>query len=90
MKNLNEFLMKLHEFIQNNLGYPTLCIIVIICIIIIYLAWYKFVRSQYSDEAWKIRKKNGKKSIFWYDEYGNEVYHRPKKSNPPNRKKKIR
>ena len=61
-------------------------VIVVICLCI----WIHHinVRKQYSDEAWKIRKKNGKKSIFWYDQYGNKVYKKPQKSNPPNRHKR--
>lgn len=84
MKNVT--LNELHEAIQATIGYPVLIALIVIAIIIAYAACYAYVRSQYSDEAWKVRKKNGRKSVFWYDEYGNKVYHRPKISNPPKRK----
>ena len=83
---MNRFLIKINDYIINNIGYGKLVLAIIIIILLIYLAWRKFVRDEYSDEAWKIRKKNGRKSIFWYDEYGNEVYRRPKKSKPPKRR----
>lgn len=89
MKNLIDLLIKLDATIQSSIGYPATIALVIVVILVIYLAWYEIVRKQYSDEAWKIRKKNGKKSIFWYDEYGNKVYRRPNKSNPPNKKRAV-
>lgn len=78
MNEIKETLLKAHQYIINYIGYKKLVVAIIIVILLIYLIWYKRVRSQYSDIAWKIRKKNGKKSIFWYDENGNEVYKKPK------------
>lgn len=87
MKNLNEFFMMLHNLIQDTIGYLGLIVLIFAGILMAYIAWNLLVRSQYSDAAWKIRKKNGKKSIFWYDEYGNKVYHKPKPGNSPKRKR---
>lgn len=86
LNKITDLLLQLHHLIQETIGYPALAVLVGICIIVIYLLWYTCIRNQYSDEAWKIRKKNGRKSIFWYDENGREVYHRPKKSCPPKKK----
>lgn len=86
MKNLIESLNELNKAIMATIGYPKLIILAFVLILIGCLVRYAYIRSQYSDEAWKIRKKNGPKSIFWYDKNGNKVYHRPKKSNPPNRR----
>lgn len=44
-------------------------------------------RNQYSDEAWKVVTRSGKKYVFWYDENGNKVYKRPRISNPPKRRR---
>lgn len=87
MKNLIELLNFLHESVQNTIGYLGLFVLIFAVILMAYIAWNILVRSQYSDEAWKIRKKNGRKSIFWYDEYGNKVYHKPDISNPPKKKR---
>lgn len=83
MTKLNE----INIYIINNIGYKK--IILIIALVLAFIAYKKIkFRNQYSDEAWKIVKKNGRKSIFWYDEYGNETYKKPKKSNPPDRHKR--
>ena len=78
---------KIVECIKN---YPviTTIIAVIIIVILILILRHIHIRNQYSDEAWKIVKKNGRKSIFWYDENGNETYKRPKKN--PNRPKPLK
>lgn len=88
MDEIIKYILQLHNLIQNTIGYGKLILLIFIFCILIYLAWYKFVREEYSDEAWKIRKKNGRKSIYWYDEYGNKVYRRPQKSKPPRRSKR--
>lgn len=87
MKNLTDLLINLDEAIRSSIGYPAVIALVIVAILAIYLAWYEIVRKQYSDEAWKVRKKNGKKSIYWYDEYGNKVYRKPKGNNFQKQKK---
>lgn len=71
--------------IQNFINtYPKVSIAIGITIIIILclLLRYIHIRKQYSNEAWKIVKKNGRKSIFWYDQYGNKTYKKPQ--NNPN------
>lgn len=83
MKNLTESLNELNKAIIATIGYPKLIVLTLVLTLAGYLVRYAYIRSQYSDEAWIVRKKNGPKSVFWYDEYGNKVYHRPKKSNPP-------
>ena len=82
-----EEIEKIKEFIGTNPRLSIIIAIVLIIILIIILR-YVHIRNQYSDEAWKIRKKNGKKSIFWYDEYGNKTYKKPKKSKIPSRHKR--
>ncbi len=89
MQTLINFIRQLHQTIQSTIGYPALLVLIVIVVLIIYLLWYTHVRQQYSDEGWKIRKKNGRKAIFWYDEYGNKVYKRPEKSNPPPHSKRF-
>lgn len=86
MKNMIESLNELNTAIMATIGYTRLAVLTIVLILIGYLVRYAYIRSQYSDEAWKVRKKNGPKSVFWYDEHGNKVYHRPKKSNPPKKR----
>lgn len=76
--------MELHTYIVNHVGYYKIIIIVVALIIFLVIRHFH-IKSQYSKEAWKIVKKNGRKAIFWYDEYGNETYKKPTKSNPPNR-----
>ena len=60
--------------------HPVETIIVSIILIIILLIVFRHfhIKNKYSPEAWKIVKKNGRKSIFWYDEDGNETYKKPK------------
>ncbi len=78
------FFLTIHYLILNTIGYKVVGSIafIVICIWAIVHKYRKF-KNQYSDEAWKIVKKNGRKSIFWYDEYGNKTYKKPDKSNPP-------
>lgn len=76
---IQNFINQLHHKIINNIGYVKLIIIIVILTALTLLFRYVYIRLQYSEEAWKIVKKNGKKSIFWYDENGNETYKKPKK-----------
>lgn len=73
-------LQQIRNFINT---YPKISIAIAIGIIAILslLLRYIHIRKQYSSEAWKIVKKNGRKSIFWYDQYGNKTYKKPR-SNP--------
>lgn len=76
---IQNFINQLHHKIINNIGYAKLIIIIVILTALLLLFRYAYIRLQYSDEAWKIIKKNGRKSIFWYDENGNETHKKPKK-----------
>lgn len=86
MKNLTESLNELNKAIIATIGYQKIIVLTLVLILIGCLVRYAYIRSQYSEEAWKVRKKNGSKSVFWYDKNGNKVYHRPRVSNPPNRR----
>ena len=86
MKNLTESLDELNKAIIATIGYPKLIVLALVLMLIGYLLRSAYIRSQYSKEAWIVRKKNGPKSVFWYDKNGNKVYHRPRVSNPPNRR----
>ena len=85
---LPDEVQKIIECIRN---YPVISMIaaVVIITILILVLRHIHIRNQYSDDAWKIVKKNGRKSIFWYDEYGNKTYKKPKKNpngpKPPKR-----
>ncbi len=72
-----QIMNNINQYIINYIGYKNIGFIILIIII---LLWIKFIRfrNQYSDEAWKIIKKNGRKSVFWYDENGNKTYKKPK------------
>ena len=77
------------NFVQQNLVISIIIAIVLIIVLILLLR-HIHIRKQYSKEAWKIVKKNGRKAIFWYDEYGNKTYKKPtnnpNRPNPPKRK----
>lgn len=81
--NLTKFI----DYIIKELEIHHIVFIIFIILILIWLHHIK-IRKQYSNEGWKIKKKNGRKSVFWYDENGNIVYRKPKRSNPPNRHKR--
>lgn len=72
-------LQKLWIFIKSDTRNTVMAIIGILLVIgVIIMLRHMHIRNQYSDEAWKIVKKNGRKAIFWYDEYGNKTYKKPK------------
>ena len=78
IEDIQKFFYQIHSRIINEIGYAKLIVIIVILSVMVLLIRYACIRSQYSDEAWKIIKKNGRKSIFWYDKYGNETYKKPK------------
>lgn len=78
-KIITNELQKIWIFITSDIKQTIATIIGILLVIgVIIMLRHMHIRNQYSKEAWKIVKKNGRKSIFWYDEYGNETYKKPK------------
>lgn len=72
-------LQKFWIFIKSDTRNIIMTIIGLLLVIgVIIMLRHMHIRNQYSDEAWKIVKKNGRKAIFWYDEYGNKTYKKPK------------
>ncbi len=72
-------LQKVWTFITSDTRNTIMTIIGLLLVIgVIIMLRHMHIRNQYSKEAWKIVKKNGRKAIFWYDEYGNKTYKKPK------------
>lgn len=87
MQLIKNSIIDLYNYVIKNVNVFDIVFIIFFILILIWLRYIN-IRRQYSNEGWKIRKKNGKKSIFWYDENGKKVYKKPKKSNPPSRYKR--
>lgn len=62
-------------------------VIVYLIIIIGILIYRQLKRKKDYGEAYTIYKKKGKKSVYWYDEYGNKIYDKPDKPTNPPRKR---
>lgn len=78
-KIITNELQKIWIFITSDIKQTIMTIIGLLLVIgVIIMLRHMHIRNQYSEEAWKIVKKNGRKAIFWYDEYGNKTYKKPK------------
>lgn len=83
MNVMIDFLIAFDKWVNTRMGYQDFFItLIIILIASIYYKFKKF-KNQYSPEGWKIVKKNGRRSVFWYDEDGNITYKKPKKPGKP-------